>query len=97
MSEKIFCGKGKKGQYSIKLNICLDDIPSEFKTVANNGKTYLRLEASERRSPDEKGNTHFVTVDTWKPNQQSAPQAQAPKEGYNPSDYDPKDPNSLPF
>lgn len=79
MDDKIFCGKGKKGNYSIKMSICLSDIPQEHITESK-GKKYVRLELKERKSADQYGNTHFVTVDTWKPQgqQQSAP---APQHG----------------
>ena len=65
-SEKIYCGRGKKGQWSIKLNICLDKIPTEWVNEYN-GQRYVRLELRELRQADEKGNTHSVQVDTWRP------------------------------
>ena len=73
MSEKIYCGKGKKSNYGIKLNICIDDIPAQY-IREYNGKRYARLEVSEMRNIDKRNNTHTITVDTWKPAQQpSAP------------------------
>lgn len=76
MSEKIYCGKAKKSQYSHKINICLSDIPDEFITTSDkNGKKYARLELKESRQPDDRGNTHYLIVDTWKPDGQQAPNA----------------------
>ena len=73
MSEKIYCGKGKQNQYGIKLNICIDDIPAEYKTVSTaTGKTYVRLELKQSKQPDQRGNTHYIEVDTWKPTQRVA-------------------------
>ena len=65
MSEKIYCGNGKKGQYSVKMNICLDDVPAEWIKTGKNGKRYIRLELNERKNIDQYGNTHGVSVDTW--------------------------------
>jgi hypothetical protein len=69
MSNKIFCGRGKRfGQYNaISLSICLDDIPNEYITTGKNGKRYIKLNVNEKREADEWGNTHSVEVDTWKP------------------------------
>lgn len=82
-NDKIFCGKGKKANFSIKLNICLSDIPREYITESK-GKEYVRLELKERREPDDRGNTHFITVDTWKPNGSTSSRSPAPQQ--NPDD-----------
>lgn len=67
--EKIYVGKGKKSDRfeQININICLDDIPNEHIYVSQGGKRFIRLKVGEMRNPDDKGNTHTVTVDTWKP------------------------------
>ena len=79
MSEKIYCGKGKQGQYGLRVNLCLSDIPAEH-TNAFNNKTYVNLDISQLRQPDQRGNTHTVTVNTWKPQgQQQAPSAPQPQ------------------
>ncbi len=80
-NDRIYCGKGKQGKYGVKLNICLDDIPAEHTTTGKNGKRYARLELKESRKPDDYGNTHYVEVDTWKPDGQrreSAPSGSKP-------------------
>jgi len=66
--EKIFCGDGKSfGQFeSVKLNICLSDIPPEYRQKAKNGKTYATLVLSRKKGPDQYGKTHYIEVDTWK-------------------------------
>lgn len=68
---KIYCGKGKEisGKFGTfyKVSICLDDIPVEHLYTAKNGKRYATLNMSEMKQADEKGNTHTVIVDTWKP------------------------------
>jgi len=70
MSDKIYCGRGKRfGHYgTISINICVDDIPKEYITKSNtNGKRYVKLNVDEKREPDPYGNTHTVSVDTWRP------------------------------
>ena len=88
--EKIYCGKGKQSKYGIKLNICLNEIPQEHMTKLRNGNTYVNLEVKESRQPDQKGNTHYVEVNTWKPNnvKSEVPAAQS---------QHPNDDDDLPF
>ena len=74
---KIYCGKGKvistkNGSFE-KINICIDEIPVEHMFKAKNGKRYVNLLVSEMRQPDDKGNTHTVSVDTWKPSDKVTP------------------------
>ena len=78
MSEKIYIGRGKKvGQYgTIAVSICIDDIPNEHITKANNGKRYLNLNIAEKREVDQYGYTHSVAVDTWKPEAKAQPAPQ---------------------
>lgn len=66
MNESIFCGRGKQSQYGIKASICLDDIPQEHITTANNGKRYVNIDINEKKSVDQYGYTHAIKVNTWK-------------------------------
>jgi len=75
MNDKIFVGSGKTAKYSTKISICLSDIPKEHITESK-GKKYINLELKERREPDQYGKTHYVTVDTWKPEQKSSTHTQ---------------------
>jgi hypothetical protein len=68
MENKIYCGRAKTVNQGLKLNICLDDIPQEHITTSKNGKRYVKLDAWPLHQVDERGNTHSVKVDTWKPN-----------------------------
>lgn len=82
MSEIIYVGKGKESQYGTKINLCLDDMmvyADKNIDPAKNGKKYIRLDVNKMRQVDERGNTHTVKVDTWKPKQE-ANQAPADKE-----------------
>ena len=82
MSDKIFCGSAKQTQYSVKINVCLSDIPAEFITTGNNGKQYARLELKERKSVDQYGNTHSLSVDTWKPDGSHKPKGNNGDDGF---------------
>lgn len=41
-------------------SICLTDIPKELITVGKNGKKYLRVTVSARRTPSRFGDTHYI-------------------------------------
>ena len=82
-NEKIYAGSGKtiEGKFGkfYKISVCLSDIPKEH-TFDYNGKTYVKLEVSEKREADQYGKNVSVAVDTWKPDgqqQASAPAAPA--------------------
>ncbi len=76
-NQKIWCGSGKEkfdGDL-ISLNICLSDIPKEHINTGSNGKKYIRLNAGKKRNGvDDYGNSHGVSVDTWKPDPNNQPQ-----------------------
>ena len=84
MADKIYVGSGKKKEFGnggsiLNLNLCVSDIPKEWiKKYEGNGKSYLRLKAVQKREPDQYGNTHYIEVDTWvpeeKPKQETKPQ-----------------------
>jgi hypothetical protein len=87
MSEKIYIGKGKESKYGIKFSICLSDIPEEH-TFEYNGKTFVKLEITQMRKADDRGKTHTVTVDTWKPEEKVETRVDTSEE---------KDNSGLPF
>jgi len=70
MADKIYCGKAKEvqGNYGAyyRINLCLSDIPAEHITTVGNGKQYVNLDLSMMRARDDKGNTHTLSVNTWK-------------------------------
>ena len=73
MSEKIYCGSGieKFNGDLVELNLCLSDIPKEH-IFEFNGKMYTKLKSCKKREPDQYGKTHYLEVNTWKPEQQEA-------------------------
>lgn len=84
--EKFYCGKaklmnGKFGDFW-GVNLCLTDIPEEHVRTLDNGSRYVNLKIVELRQPDDRGNTHTVFVDTWKPDgsrQSSQPRSEQPR------------------
>lgn len=44
------------------LSICLSDIPRGLIKEGSNGKKYINLNVGELRTPDDKGNDHYVSV-----------------------------------
>ena len=71
--KKIYVGSGKKSKdFARKISICLTDLPKEH-IFEFKGKKYMKLEVIDKREPDQYGKDVAVTVDTWKPNQQPAP------------------------
>ena len=46
----------------ITIDICLSDLPKEKIKQANNGKKYIQLILSERKTEGQYGETHTLTV-----------------------------------
>jgi hypothetical protein len=44
------------------LDICLSDLPSEAITTAKNGKKYIKLVCSERKTEGKFGETHYIAL-----------------------------------
>jgi|TARA_B110000977_G_scaffold135896_1_gene172836 hypothetical protein len=68
MAEKIYVGNGtsKFDGNQVACSVCLTDLPQEH-MFEYNGKKYIKLIVQEKKNTDEYGKTHFVAVDTWKP------------------------------
>jgi len=94
--EKIYVGNAKKitTQYGdlMKLSITAEDVE---KMQANLSNGWININIKERREPSAGGMTHYLEVDTWKPNSEqgggakAAPAAEAPvpaKEDLTPED-----------
>ncbi len=73
--EKIYVGNGKEHVFSdggkeIKVRLCLDDMKKYHELygfTSDKGRHFVNLIVSERREKDQYGNSHFVRIDTWKP------------------------------
>lgn len=70
MADKIYCGNGRviKTQFGelMKLSFTEEDLQSMQDNLSNG---WVNVVVKERREPSEKGTTHYLEVDTWKPNQ----------------------------
>ncbi len=79
MSEKIFVGNAKKKTFQdggsiINIMLDLDGMGEHFKNygfTTDQGRKKIKLILSKRREVDQYGNEYYVTVDTWKPDQQA--------------------------
>tara|TARA_R100000900_G_scaffold103697_1_gene80535 strand:+ start:46 stop:303 length:258 start_codon:yes stop_codon:yes gene_type:complete len=67
--KKIFVGNGveKFDGNLVSVSVCLSDLPSEYIQTGNNGKKYINLNVQKRQEVDQYGKTHYIAVDTWKP------------------------------
>jgi|TARA_R110000787_G_scaffold4016_3_gene15657 heterodisulfide reductase subunit C len=68
MEEKIYVGSGvsKFEGNQVACSVCLSDLPQEH-VFDYNGKKYIKLIVQQKREADQYGKTHYVAVDTWKP------------------------------
>lgn len=82
-TEKIYVGKGKS-QFDnlVRVSICLTDIQNEAGEFISeyNGKQYISLDVVTRREVDQYGNSHYITVNTYKGNGESKAPATESKE-----------------
>ena len=70
MSDKIYCGNGKKittrfGDM-MRLSISESDVQAMQQNLENG---WVNVKVCERREPSASGMTHYLQVDDWKPNQ----------------------------
>ena len=74
MTEKIYCGNGKvrmgsgkNGSFSIlKVSFSPDDL-KKMNDWANSNNGWVNIDITKRLAPSDKGVTHTVALDTWKP------------------------------
>ena len=70
MEERIYVGSGKStNEYFTNISVCLSDLPKEH-IFEYNGKKYIKLAVGKKKEVDKYGKTHFVSVDTWKPEEE---------------------------
>ena len=81
--EKIYVGNGvsKFDGQMVSVSVCLSDLPKEH-MFEYNDKRYIKLNVSAKRDgADDYGKTHYVTVDTFKPEpKKEEPKKEEPKE-----------------
>jgi hypothetical protein len=70
-TEKIFVGSGKEKFEGnmVQTSLCLTDITNNAKEFIFEfeGKKYIKLNVCKKREIDQYGKSHYVEVDTWKP------------------------------
>ena len=73
MSEKIYIKtvKAKESQYGVKLAFNAEELIAQIKEHKND-KGYINLELKKRKDADKFGNTHYLEVDTYKPESKEA-------------------------
>jgi CelD/BcsL family acetyltransferase involved in cellulose biosynthesis len=66
--DKIYVGSGvsKFDGDQVACSLCLTDLPQEH-MFEYNGKKYVKLIVQKKREADQYGKTHYVAIDTWKP------------------------------
>ena len=84
MSEKIYCGSAKEIQTKygpmMKLSLSSSDIE---KMQANLDNGWVNVKVLEKREKVEGKPTHYLEVDTWKPDPNQRPEPQPEVDGNN--------------
>jgi hypothetical protein len=99
MGDKIFCGSGKEfGQYG-QLSLTLD-VDTMAKHITNwtdkDGKVHRQVKCKVTRRKEPKPNqTHYVEIDTWKPEHRQEQAASEQLQTMPPTQVPPQD--DLPF
>tara|TARA_R110001583_G_scaffold21580_2_gene82007 strand:- start:415 stop:675 length:261 start_codon:yes stop_codon:yes gene_type:complete len=72
-TEKIFVGSGKEkfDGNMVETSLCLTDIPKEH-VFEFEGKKYIKLNVVKKREADQYGKSHYIEVNTWKPEEKKA-------------------------
>ena len=67
--DRIYCGSGieKFDGNLIETTINLSKLKDSEHIFEFNGDKYIKLKVAKKREVDEYGKTHYVEVDTWKP------------------------------
>ena len=69
--EKVFCGNGKAitTQYGelLKLSFSKEDIQTLVEQSEKSESGWVNVNVKKRREASERGTTHYLEVDTWKP------------------------------
>ena len=75
MAENIFCGSGREVSFdngSSIVNVTLNLAELKEHIYDYNGKKYVNLTVGARKEPDQFGKTHYVKINTFKPEEKKA-------------------------
>jgi len=96
MADKIYCGNARivttKFGDITKVSMSKDDINKIVKYMKEGDSNWINLEVIEKKDPTKGKATHYVSIDTWKPEKRE-------ETGLPPSDIQPGDDegDDLPF
>lgn len=75
MEDKIYCGSGRvvssKFGDITKISMHKDDINKIVKYMTENNSDWIKMELKEKKEKTEGKPTHYLQVDTWKPEPKS--------------------------
>jgi hypothetical protein len=97
-NEKIYCGSGieKFDGNLVETKVCLSDIPKEH-IYEYKGKKYINLNVQKKRKTDDYGKTHYVEVNTWKPEKKEPEHKEPETDDFNDVEDLNDDHDGLPF
>ena len=72
--DRIYCGSGieKFDGNLVETAINLSKLKDSEHIFEFNGDKYIKLKVAKKREVDEYGKTHYVEVDTWKPEKKTS-------------------------
>ena len=72
VKDKIYVGSGKEkfDGDQVAVSVCLSDLPKDWIFEYNN-KNYVKLIVQKKIEVDQYGKTHYVAIDTFKPEQKA--------------------------
>jgi len=98
MSETIYCGNAKTIQTNyggiVKLSLHKDDINRIVKYMKDNNSDWCNIDVLEKRNPEQGKPTHYLKIDTWKPDEEKKEESGLPQS--ESLTYEPDD-SGLPF
>ena len=75
-TKKIYCGNGRifNGKFGIvpKMSMSRSDVNTIVKFMKDNNLEWINLEMLEKKNKEEKKPTHYICVDTFKPEKQGS-------------------------
>tara|TARA_B110000977_G_scaffold104221_1_gene136017 strand:+ start:10235 stop:10516 length:282 start_codon:yes stop_codon:yes gene_type:complete len=86
VKDKIYVGSGKEkfDGDQVAVSVCLSDLPKDWIFEYNN-KKYVKLIVQKKREVDQYGKTHYVAIDTFKPDAKNS-QSDTPPAPTEPDD-----------
>jgi len=99
MTDKIYCGNGRvlttKFGQMLKLSLTSEDVQALMDNIDNG---WVNIKVCKRKEPSEKGTTHYLEIDTWKPEKKADAKPEEKAVEKSPDDPATKeDLESLPF